>query len=97
MYVVDPLFLVMMATNLCVVKLYGMIEADIEASEKEVKPDFNSFEIGSPASRQPIATVKGRLITYDRFLGEYWPHLTQSLKKNFSELLSSDLFASRFL
>ncbi|KAH9487237.1 TPR and ankyrin repeat-containing protein 1 [Psilocybe cubensis] len=74
-------------------RLYSMIEADIEASEKEVKPE--SFQIISPVSRplQPATAAKGKLVTYDRFLGEYWPHLNQSLRKN----ITPNLVFSEFM
>ncbi|PPQ78819.1 hypothetical protein CVT25_010688 [Psilocybe cyanescens] len=71
---------------LTVDRLYALIEADIKFSERDTQSHPNSFEIRLPTG-QPSIAANGKLVTYDRFLGEYWPHLTQSLKKNFNPSL----------
>ncbi|KAF8972584.1 hypothetical protein BDZ97DRAFT_1752471 [Flammula alnicola] len=68
-------------------RLCAMVEADIE----QVRQD-TCFESGfNPSEFQPMPTSAkaGKFITFDRFMGEYWPHFTQSLKKKFRVIQGS--------
>ncbi|KAF8885252.1 hypothetical protein CPB84DRAFT_1788531 [Gymnopilus junonius] len=48
--------------------LYAMIEAELGEPPKDHQVT-------------PFRAVKGKLVTFDRFLSEYWPYFNQTLKK----------------
>ena len=62
-------------------QLCSMLEADINEAEEY---STNAFSTAQPTSaiRQTNTLAKRKLVTFDRFLGDYWPHFTQSLRKN---------------
>ncbi|KDR68695.1 hypothetical protein GALMADRAFT_146049 [Galerina marginata CBS 339.88] len=68
-------------------RLYALIEADLDCGPGN--HELNNMlqtqsSVLSPQSASPRGT-RGKLVTFDRFLGEYWPHFTQSsLKKKLS-------------
>ena len=64
-------------------QLCSMLEADTNEAQEHLT---NTFSTAQPAftTRQTntLANKMGKLVTFDRFLGDYWPHFTQSLRKN---------------
>jgi hypothetical protein len=64
-------------------QLCSMLEADINEAKEHPTDAFSTAQPTS-AIRQTntLAHKMGKLVTFDRFLGDYWPHFTQSLRKN---------------
>jgi len=64
-----------------------MIEADIEHAREESarRLDNKSFLVTKPSQERawssPVIGRRGKLVNFDRFLGEYWPHFPQEVKK----------------
>lgn len=57
-----------------------MLEADINKAQE---CSMNGFPTAQPICQMNTLGKKmGKLVTFDRFLGDYWPHFTQSLRKN---------------
>jgi len=57
-------------------QLCSMLEADINEAHEYTTNVF------STAQTNTLANKMGRLVTFNRFLGDYWPHFSQSLRKN---------------
>jgi len=64
-----------------------MIEADIEHARKESarRLDNKSFLVTKASQERtrssPVTGRRGKLVNFDRFLGEYWPHFPHEVKK----------------
>jgi hypothetical protein len=60
-----------------------MLEADINEAKEHPTDAFSTAQpISAIRQTSTLANKMGKLVTFDRFLGDYWPHFTQSLKKN---------------
>jgi len=68
-----------------------MIEADIQVAPNESSGNHHGSITKSYAKAK--AREKGQLVDFDHFLAAYWPHFSQSLKKNFRSWTSSSMFS----
>lgn len=61
-----------------------MVKSDCEDAEKarEIEKRLASKTVASSLVNRSFHR-KGKLVTFDRFLGEYWPHFNQAITKRF--------------
>lgn len=64
-------------------QLCFMLEADINKAQEYSMDAFSTAQPTSATHQtSTLANKMGKLVTFDRFLGDYWPHFTQSRRKN---------------
>ena len=68
-----------------------MLEADINFDTQSLASADDIFGLSLLSSAN--GSRKGKLVTYDRFLGDYWPHFDQSITRCLRTLMMLNILA----